>query len=182
MVVEPPAPTRSRYSFTNMTLSLGIVLGIVVLIVLLFPRPHYNAVKPIAASELNQTIASAQRVAPYHVVVPTGLPSTWQPTSARVEGPDEEHVVQMHIGYYTPAGAYAAIEESNGSRAPFVELETAHGKFMGQLTIGNVAWEKRYSANQKERSLDLLTSDGATVVVTGSAQYDELAQLAASLR
>jgi hypothetical protein len=165
-----------------MALSLGIVLGIVLLVVLLFPRAHYNAVKPIAASELTQTIASAQRVAPYHVVVPARLPSTWQPTSARVSGPDDRHVVQLHIGYYTPAGAYAALEESNGSRVPFIELETAHGKFMGQLTIGSVAWEKRYSANQKERSLNLLMSDGATVIVTGSAQYDELAQLAASLR
>jgi hypothetical protein len=178
VATETRPATRSRYSFTSMAMSLGIVLGIVVLAVVLLPRAHYEAVKQIDPTE---AILAAQRVAPYHVLAPLGLSSSWQPTSARVEGPDEKHVVHMHIGYYTPRGAYAAVEESNGDRVPFLELETAHGKFTGQQTIGGKVWEMRYSANQKERSLDLVTADGATVVVTGSAQYDELAQLAASL-
>lgn len=165
-----------------MALSLGIVLGLVILAVVLLPRPHYNAVKPIDQSALGQAIASAQRVAPYRVVVPTGLPSSWQPTSARVEGPNEKHVVHLHIGFYSPKGNYVTLEESNDDAASFIKLETAHGKFIGQLTIGDVAWEKRYSANQKDSSLDMGTPDGATVIVTGSADFDELAELAASLR
>jgi len=179
VATESSPATRSRYSFASMALSLGIVLGIVVLVVLLLPRSHYNAVKQIDPTEV---IVAAQRVAPYHVLAPSGLPSSWQPTSARVEGPDEQHVVHLHVGYYTPRGAYAAVEESNGDRVPFLELETAHGKLTGQRPIGTAVWETRYSANQKDRSLDVRTRDGATVIVTGSAQYDELAQLAASLR
>jgi hypothetical protein len=162
-----------------MAMSLGIVLGIVLLVVVLLPRAHYNAVKQIDPTE---AIVGGQRVAPYHVLAPSGLPSSWQATSARVEGPDDKHVVHLHIGYYTPRGAYAAVEESNGDRVPFLELETAHGKLTGQRTIGTTSWETRYSANQKDRSLDVVTPDGATVIVTGSAQYDELAELAASLR
>src|SRR4051794_36672128 len=92
-------PSKSRYSFGSIAFALGVVLGIALLVVVLSPRPHYNAVKPIDQSTLAQTIASAQRVAPYRVVVPTGLPSSWQPTSARVDGPDANHVVHLHIGY-----------------------------------------------------------------------------------
>src|SRR4051794_5616365 len=179
VATEARPATRSRYSFTSMGLSLGIVLGIVVLTVLLLPRAHYNAVKQIDPTE---PIVAAQRVAPYHVYAPAGLPSSWQPTSARVEGPDEHHVVHLHVGYYTPRGAYAALEESNDGRVPFLELQTAHGKLTGQRTIGDRVWETRYSANQKDNSLDFTTADGATVIVTGSATYEELSELAASLR
>src|SRR4051795_7152621 len=122
---ETPAPTpvrdRSRYSLTNMALSLGIIVGIVVLLVVLLPRPHYDAVKEI---DPRQAILSAQRVAPYHVVAPTGLPDTWRATSATVTGPDEDHVVHLHVGYVTPKGAYVAVEESNTEAIPFIELES----------------------------------------------------------
>jgi hypothetical protein len=160
-------------------MSLGIVLGIVVLAVVLLPRPHYDAVKPI---DPTQAILSAQRVAPYHIVRPVNLPPEWKPTSATVNGPDDKRVVHLHIGYYTPKGNYVALEESNGDAVDFIKLETAHGKFIGQLTIGDNAWEKRYAGNQKDSSLNLGTPDGATVIVTGSAGFDELEQLAASLR
>ena len=165
-----------------MALSLGIVLGIVILAVVLLPRPHYDAVKEIDHSALTQTIASAQRVAPYHVVVPAGLPPTWRPTSVRVDGPNEKRIVHFHIGYYSPKGNYVALEESNDDASSFIKLETAHGRLIGHVTVGNVAWDKRYSANQKDSSINMGTIDGATVIVTGSADFDELAELAASLR
>jgi hypothetical protein len=176
---ETRARGRNRYSFASMGLSLGIVVAIVVVLVVLLPRPHYNAVKEINPAE---SIASAQRVASYHVLVPTNMPSTWRATSAGVSGPDEHHVVHLHIGYYTPQEHYAAIEEANADRVAFIELETSHGKGRGSMTIGADVWEKTYSSNQKQNSLIRTTSDGATVIVTGSAGYDELAVLAASLR
>jgi hypothetical protein len=179
VVTEQRRTVRPRYSFTNMALSLGIVLGIVVLAVVLLPRPHYDAVKQI---DPTQPIRAAQRYAHYHVLAPETLPATWRPTSANVYGPDAQHVVHLHIGYYTPDRAYVTLEESDGASIPFVELETAHGKGTGERTIGGVVWHTAYSANQKQRSLWQVTADGATVIVTGSASYDELTVLAMSLR
>ena len=62
---------------------------------------HYNAVKQIDPAEV---IVAAQRVAPYHVLAPSGLPSSWQPTSARVEGP-------AVFGYRDPARDLAVISD-----------------------------------------------------------------------
>jgi hypothetical protein len=178
-----PVRDRSRYSFANMALSLGIIVGIVVLLVVLLPRPHYDAVKEI---DPTQAILSAQRVAPYKAIAPTGLPDTWRATSATVTGPDEHHVVHLHVGYVSPQGAYVAVEESNADAIPFIELESAHGKFKGQVVINGQTWDKRFSANQSDYALDR-TENGVTVVVSGSSvskddPYAELTQLAASLR
>jgi hypothetical protein len=170
---------RERYTFRNMVLSLGIVIGIVVLAVVLLPRPHYNSVKEI---DPTQAVLSAQRVARYHVVSPVNLPSSWRATSVKLSGPDEHHVVELHIGYYTPAGQYATVEEADAPRVKFIELQTEHGRGAGSITIGSDVWEKAYSANQKQSSLLRTTAEGVTIIVTGSAGYDELAVLAASLR
>ena len=165
-----------------MLMSLGVVLAVVLFVVFVLPRPHYDAVKPIDPTQMTQILTSAKRAAPYHLRVPTGLPDRWRPTSADVTGPNDRHVVHLHIGYVTPANDYAALEESNDARVPFIELETAHGKLTGQRVVAGQVWETRYSANQKENSLDLTGSDGVTMIVTGNASYDELAELTASLR
>src|SRR4051794_9960948 len=187
VTTETPAPApvrdRSRYSLRNMVLSLVIVLGIVVLFVVLLPRPHYDAVKEINPT---QAILSAQRVAPYHAVAPTGLSKKWRATSATVTGPDEKHVVHLHIGYVSPKGAYVGFEESNEDRIPFVELETAHGKFKGQVIINGQTWDKRFSSNQNDYAIDR-TENGVTFVISGNSvstddPYAELTELAASLR
>ncbi|MFL6238758.1 MAG: DUF4245 domain-containing protein [Actinomycetes bacterium] len=183
MATETPVRVTSRYSLRNMALSIGVVLGIVVLLVVLLPRPHYDAVKQVDPRE---AILSAQRVAPYHVLVPTGLPAGWRATSAQVTGPDDHHVVHLHIGYVSPRGAYVALEESNQAATPFIELESAHGKFRGQAPVNGQTWEQRFSANQSEYSLDRTDPSGVTVVVGGSsvardAPYAELMQLVDSL-
>jgi hypothetical protein len=175
---------RSRYSVTNMLLSIAIVLGIAVLLVVLLPRPHYDAVKPI---DPTVAIVSAQRVAPYTVQVPTGLAAGWRPTSAQVNGPNTKHVVHLHIGYVSPKGAYVALEESNTEAIPFIELESSHGRLQGQVVINGVAWNKRFSANQTDYAIDRTDSNGVTIVISGSSlskpdPYAELVELASSLR
>ena len=179
VVAEPRPTARNRYSFANMALSIGVVLVVVVIVIVLLPRPHFNAVKPI---DPTQAIRSAQRTAQYHVQVPTGLASTWQPTSANVYGPDEHHIVHLHIGYVTPRGAYAALEESNAEAKPFIRLESSHGKLTGYRSINGQVWDVRYAANQRDNTVNVTTTSGVTLVVTGSATVDELTELAASLR
>jgi hypothetical protein len=184
VAVDAPPGARSRYGIANVALAVGVVLGIVVLLVVLLPRPHYDAVKPIDPTE---AIRSAQRVAPYHVFVPTALPQAWRATSARVDGPDAHHVVHLHIGYVSPGGAYVALEESNEPAGPFIALETVKGKPLGQLLINGHTWDERFSANQSEYSLARTATDGVSIVVAGNSvtthdPYAELAELVTSLR
>lgn len=177
------ADRAARHSLTNMVLSIGVVVGIVVLVVVLTPRPHDNSVKEI---DPTQAIAAARRVAAYPVLAPVGLPTSWRATSATVSGPDAKRIVQLHIGFVSPKGAYVALEESNGPAIPFIELQSTHGRFTGQVVIDGVTWDQRFSSNQKDYAIDRTDANGVTIVISGSSvskqnPYDELIALASSL-
>lgn len=177
------ADRASRYSLTNMVLAIGVVIGIVVVFVVLTPRPHYNSVREIDPA---QAITAARRVAPYPVLAPVGLPASWRATSATVTGPDAKRIVQLHIGYVSPKGAYVALEESNAPATPFIELQSTHGRLMGQIVIDGISWDERFSSNQKQYAIDRTDANGVTIVITGNSvskqnPYDELKALASSL-
>ena len=59
--------------------------------------------------------------------------------------------------------------------------ETNRGLVDGTLEVAGRSWEKRYRPAKEVRSL-VLRDGGVTVVVTGTASYDELARLAVALR
>lgn len=172
---------RTGYKVSNMLIALGVMLAIIVAVVFLVPRRSYDAVKVVDTSTV---IQSAQRLAPYHVLVPSTLPIGWRSTSVRLSPPQREgDPVGLHIGYVTPGTPtqYAALEESNAESLAFIKLMTQHGKYAGAKIINGLLWEQRYSAERDVRSLNR-TFGVVTVVVTGTASYDELAVLASSLR
>lgn len=176
---SPHSQRRSGYKVSNMLIALGVMFGIVILAVLIVPRRSYEAVKVV---ETRDVIRGAQRVAPYPVLVPAGLPDRWRPTSARLSAPDAAgDPATMHIGYVTPLDDYAALEESNERAMPFIRLMTQNGKYDGTATINSVVWVRLYSKTRDVRSL-VHATPAFTTVVTGTASYAELTELATSLR
>lgn len=161
----------------DMVRSLGLVVAVVAVLVFLGSRPNPEAVKVV---DYQRQVQAAERVAPYDVLAPHGLPPRWRATSARLRVSEDRRVADLHIGFVTPSDAYAALEESNAPAAAFVAKETKQGVVDGTLAVAGRTWEKRRREAGDERSLVLRTAD-VTVVVTGTASYDELARLAASL-
>ena len=165
--------------------ALGCVLGAAVLVVAI-PAPH--AAQPIAISYRADQAALA-RLAPYPAVAPAGLPTSWTPVSSDLTtgGPAGAGTVTWALGYATPDGALASLEETNASAAPFVRRMTNNGTVLlpaqpPPTGPGGRAWTFSATPARGQRSMYAVSPAGFTVVVTGSATWADLRLLAASLR
>ena len=168
---------------------LGCVLVAAVLVVAI-PAPH--AAQPVAISYRTDQAALA-RLAPYPAVAPAGLPASWTPVSSElttggpVSGPAGAGTVTWALGYATPDGALASLEETNASAAPFVRRMTNDGTVLlpdqpAPAGPGGRAWTFSATPARGQRSMYAVSPAGFTVVVTGSASWADLRLLAASLR
>lgn len=183
-----PAPTanaRVRQTIGDMGRSLGLVFVFVA--VVLFVSPARSLVLPgngqkVQTVSYAEEVRAATRLTPREVLAPSGLPGSWRPTSARVGGGNGDPMT-LHIGYVTPAGQYAALEETDGAAAGFLRglLGKAGARTVdGRVSVGSAVWLVRHDV-KGQRALTR-TTGGLTLVVTGSAKQSELAALAAALR
>jgi hypothetical protein len=120
-------------------------------------------------------------VAPYQTYAPHGLPGGWRATSSRVTGTKTDGPVAWHLGYLTAGNEYAAVEQSNEDPEIFVPRMTNRDTPVGTQQVAGATWERYFRDDKKQYSL-ARRLPGVTFVVTGTASYDDLAILAASLR
>ncbi|MCI0685831.1 MAG: DUF4245 domain-containing protein [Sporichthyaceae bacterium] len=160
---------------TDILRAVGFVVLIVVAVVLLAPRRHYDAIKEI---DYTGDLASARALAPYHVLAPQGLAVGWKPTSVRYV--EQDGHTMWHLGYLSPAEEYVGIEQSDGPAEVWIRQQTHGGRPEGTMPVDGQTWTMRYQADKDLRSL-AVTEDGVTTVVAGIASYQTLAELALSL-
>jgi hypothetical protein len=122
-------------------------------------------------------------------VAPAGLPASWTPVSSELTtgGAAGAGTVTWALGYATPDGALASLEETNASAAPFVRRMTNNGTVLlpaqpAPAGPGGRAWTFSATPARGQRSMYVVSPAGFTVVVTGSATWADLRLLAASLR
>jgi hypothetical protein len=151
-------------------------LFLAVLVLLTFRTTPSDPVQEIA---LGPQVTAARLTAPFPVLVPDGLGEGWRPTSARVT--EQDGAATWHIGYVTPDGEYAALEQSDGPAEPFVAGFAPQATPAGEVIIGGTSWVRLESRGGEERTLLHATGDVPTLV-TGTAGYAELERLAAALR
>lgn len=163
-----------------MVRSLGLVLLLVVVVVLITVRPQGQAVTVV---DYRATFAAARSGAPFPLLAPVGLPTTWQATSAYYDPPVSNlGVADWHVGFVTPAGQYAGFEQTDGIGSGVLRDELGDPTDLGRTsTVGGQAWEQWASSSGDRRAL-VRTAGGVTTVVDGSADWSELEQLAGSLR
>jgi hypothetical protein len=89
--------------------------------------------------------------------------------------------IVFHLGYVSPAGAYAGVEESDGAAGSYlVGLLGKTPTTLDPVRVGPASWQQLRAKNGR---LALVTTAGPmTIVVTGTAKLPELAVLAASLQ
>lgn len=177
--VSPSTYRRLTSGMAGMTMALLACL-VVGLLIVLTPRRHDNAMPRIDySSDLTGLVATA----PYQVFAPEGLPRKWQPTSSRLTG-KAGAPVSWHLGYNTPSGQYAAMEESNETPdgpGHFIDRMTSQGHPDGTAQVAGATWARTFRPDKKQRSL-VRHLPGVTIVLTGTASYDELAVLAGALK
>jgi hypothetical protein len=174
--VTSTAARRLASGLPAYAMAMLACLVVVGLVLLITPRRNEDAVPRV---DYRGDLAGLTAVAPYTAWAPRGLPPTWQATSSRLTG-TRSGPVAWHLGFYTPQGRYAALEESN-ERGDFIARMTSAGRPDGALAVGGATWQRSLRADKNQRSL-VLRQPGVTLVVTGTASYGELAALAGSLR
>ena len=160
--------------------ALGCLLAAAVVVVAI-PAPH--AAEPVTISYRGD-LAKLARLAPYPAVAPVGLPASWQPVSSglAVGGANGAGTVTWQLGYMTPDGWLASLEETNASAGAFVKRMTNDGTALTPARLDGQTWSLSATPSRGQRSMYITSPAGFTVVVTGNATWAELRELAASLR
>jgi hypothetical protein len=160
--------------------ALGCLLAAAVIVVAI---PASHAAEPVTVSYRGD-LAKLARPAPYPAVAPAGLPPSWQPVSSglAVGGANGAGTVTWQLGYMTPDGLLASLEETNASAGAFVRRMTNDGTPLAPARLDGRTWSLSATPSRGQRSMYITSPAGFTVVVTGDATWAELRELAASLR
>ncbi|EMF54564.1 hypothetical protein SBD_4232 [Streptomyces bottropensis ATCC 25435] len=158
-----------------MVLSLGIIV-LAAWVIYLF-IPHDETEQEPKRVDYRVELLTARRAASYPVVAPEGLPKTWKATSVRFRGDESDH---WHLGFHDPDGQYVAVEQSAEKPSRFVADATQDARKTGTTQeIGDETWT-RYEGDRYDALV--LSGEGSTTVVTGSASFDRLTKMAEALR
>lgn len=168
---------RGRETVGDMARSMSLVLIVVAVVVLLTLRGDPE--QTVQQVDYTQQLQEARRVAAYDVVAPVGLGDRWKATSAR--GDNDEGAVTWHLGLVTPAEHYAAVEQSDGRVAAFLDDFVQGATTSGVVTISGARWQRLEGGKPEQRAL-VLRGRGVTTMVAGSASFSELRTLASALR
>lgn len=137
--------------------------------------------QPSPRVDIGQVAAKFRAMAPYQTYAPQRIPAGWRATSSRITGTTAEGPVAWHLGYLTARDEYAAVEQSDENPAVFVPRMTNRNTPVGAQQVAGATWERYYRSDKEQYSL-VRRLPRVTLVVTGTASYDDLAVLAASLR
>lgn len=174
----PPRKSGKAKSVRDMMLSMAVLLGASFAIYLVFV-PNDAGQDPVRPVPYEVEANTAARAAPYELLAPEGLPAAWRATAVRyVQGTD--HGALWKLGFNDPDGEYAAVVQADGASRAFLTDATNGAEDTGETTrVDGRDWA-RYDG-PKYRAL-VTTGPGVTTVVTGTASYERLAELAAALQ
>jgi hypothetical protein len=173
----PAKRVRGRESVGDMVRSLSLVLIVVAVVFLLTLRNEPD--QKLHRVDFGQQLQDTRQVASYDVLAPVGLDKRWTATSVR--GDKVGGAVTWHIGFVTPDGHYAAVEQSDGPGTAFLDDFTAGATKAGGVTVAGASWQRLSGGKPEPRAL-VLRGSGVTTIVAGSATFAELGQLAGALR
>nr|MDT0518295.1 DUF4245 domain-containing protein [Streptomyces sp. DSM 41633] len=165
---------KGKQTVWDMVRSLGVI-GIVVAGIYLFV-PHDEEADPTHAVDYRVETITARRAAPYPVAAPVGLPEQWRATSVTYE---RKNANAWHLGFLDPEKQYVAVEQSSDTSPKYLDRVTQKATATGQTQqVGDAAWERwdgeKYDALVRREQ-------GHVTVVTGTASFEQLGAMAATL-
>lgn len=169
---------RFTEGFHGYVVAVLVCLAGVGLFLLVTPR---STAEHIPRRDYSITVANFARTVPYAVWAPEKDPEGWIPNSNRIaKGEDGAQV--LHIGYATAEREHAMFIQSNEKPAAgFASRMANSDKVIGTQQVAGETWERRFREDKKQRTLVRFLPD-VTLVVTGTADWPELGQLAEILR
>lgn len=179
---QPYRPRKRGYeTIRDMLWSLvPIVVLVLAFVYFCGPSDEPNRVDPAV------DITSAAGVVPYEMRAPANLTEAWAPSSSVLlrDDSEEKTVLGVSIGYVTPDDDYARFVISSESRSQTIDRALADASVLtdpdGTPTeMGGLDWVP--VSTSAGRAL-VAEGPGYVVVVSGTAAYSELRELAGSVQ
>ena len=158
-----------------MLISMAVIVGIVVALLLLVPRPNQVPVRSLDVPAAAQAGSAELGFIP---VVPQ-LPEGWAAHTADVAR-DTDQLPTWQLTYTTPSGHYAGVQQTQHGTAAWEARQVTDGPPQGTRVIGSQTWTIRSRLDRGITSL-VLEQPNLTTVVTGTAGDAEINQLAAAV-
>jgi len=185
---EPPRSSAmvraAKLNAANMARSL-LPLVLICLVLVGWVALRQNPDDPVLEVDPTSSVRTSAERADYQLLVPTGLPDGFRPTSARTSAGSatDGRPVTLEIGYLTPSDGFAGFVISDDAGAEPLRRVLDDAQEQGTESIGDRTWTRSTvpGPDGEETALSL-EQDGVTVLVAGSATDAELEQVAASLQ
>jgi Protein of unknown function (DUF4245) len=178
---------RLRTTVRDMILSMTLIVLPILAVFWLMPSTASSTpVSVVSAGEYQAMLSAARANLPFTALSPTGLSAGWQLTSDEYE-PSGGSAADWHLGYLTPSGKYAVLEQTTESIGQFLDGESSDATQSGTVQVAGSSWQE-YTGTSPAALGTLLfredtTKDGTSLeVVAGSAPMSELRTLASSLQ
>ncbi|MFC4122293.1 DUF4245 domain-containing protein [Nonomuraea zeae] len=169
---------RFTQGFYGYAVALFVCLAGAGLFLLVTPQSREEHIPRL---EYSITVANFGHTVPYGVWAPRQDPAGWVPNSNRIaKGQNGAQV--LYLGYATAKREHAMFVQSDEKPAAGFASRMANiEQSVGTQQVGGVTWEQRFRKDKKQRSLVRVLPE-VTLVITGTADWPELAELAALLQ
>lgn len=175
-VIPAAAAKRANASVLGMIIALVLSIAAFLPIVLMNPAPKTDGFRPDI--NVSAVARNAAGVAGFTPVAPeTG--DTFSSNYARWESGTGSGVPTWEVGYLTPKESFIGLVQTVQGNPTWLLQQTKGAPVTGSRNAGGLDWELR-DTGKGEKSM-VLTHRGSTVVLTGTAQLDEFAVLAAAV-
>lgn len=175
-VIPAAAAKRANASVIGMIIALLVSIAAFLPIILMNPLPKSDGFRPNI--DVSTVARNATDVAGFAPVAPdTG--NTFTSNYARWESGSGSGVPTWEVGYLTPNESFIGLVQTRQSNPTWLVQQTKSAPVTGTRAAGGQDWELR-DTGKGEKSM-VLNYRGTTVVLTGSAQLDEFAELATAV-
>jgi hypothetical protein len=175
---------RARQTTLNLLYSLAATAAIVLVMVLITPRPSTNLVQPVDYKAAAQEIRDTAKLP---VLTPKLLGSGWYSNSARWNSKTADGVDNWYVGFVGPKNQYLGITQGFKANPTWVMLQLKGDLPQGAVSIGGKRWTVWQSTTKndpaKTRDYALVTdvttgSNTDSILVYGTASKAQFRQFA----
>ncbi|MFI7636561.1 DUF4245 domain-containing protein [Nonomuraea sp. NPDC049400] len=169
---------RFTQGFYGYAVALFVCLAAAGLFLLITPQSREEHIPRL---DYSITVANFGHSVPYGVWAPQKDPAGWIPNSNKI-AKGENGAQVLYLGYATAKRQHAMFAQSNEQPAAgFASRMANSDKAVGTQQVGGVPWEQRFREDKNQRSLIRVLPE-VTLVITGTADWPELAELASVLQ
>jgi hypothetical protein len=175
-VIPAAAAKRANASVIGMIVALVLSIAAFLPVLLMNPLPKSDGFHPDI--DVSTVARNAADVAGFTPVAPdTG--GKFTSNYARWESGSGSGVPTWEVGYLTPKQSFIGLVQTRQPNPTWLVQQTKSAPVTGKRSAGGQEWELR-DTGKGEKSM-VLNYRGTTVVLTGSAQLDEFAELGAAV-